>query len=94
MNADALVVGQKYYFYEKLKKQPVRVCRGIFLSVFTHPLNPRYSYLIKNRFEEQTRKNVTVYSPLEWYVKFETLDEIFSKTRLPTDIVNIIDEYL
>jgi len=69
----------------------MQVSRGRFLGVF---INPKYSYLIKIRFEEQTRKNVLVYSPLEWYIKFETLDEILSKTCLPTDLVNIIDEFL
>lgn len=94
MNTDALIEKKKYYFYEKIKNQPLRVCRGRFLAVFINPFNPMYCYLIKSRFEEETRKNVTVYSPLEWYIKFETLDDIFSNTRLPTDVVNIIDEYL
>ena len=91
MNTDALIEKKNYYFYEKIKNRPLRICRGRFLDVF---INPKYSYLIKTRFEEKTRKNVIVYSPLEWYFKFETLDDILSKTCLPTDIVNIIDEYL
>ena len=94
MNMDALIEKKNYYFYEKIKNQPMQIRRGRFLGVFTNPINPMYSYLIKTRFEEQTRKNILVYSPLEWYVKAETLDDIFSKTILPTDVVNIIDEYL
>jgi hypothetical protein len=94
MNADALVAGKQYYFYEKIKKQPVRVSRGRFLGIFTNSINPLYSYLIKSRFEIETRKNVTVYTPLKWYIKFETLDDVFSNTRLPTEVVNIIESYL
>jgi predicted helicase len=91
MNTDTLLEKKNYYFYEKIKTRPMQVSRGRFLDVF---INPKYSYLIKTRFEEKTRKNVLVYSPLEWYIKFETLDDILSKTCLPTDIVNIIDEFL
>jgi hypothetical protein len=94
MNADALVEKKRYYFYEKIKNRPLQISVGRFLGVFTHQFNPKYNYLIKSRFEEETRKNVLVYSPLEWYVKAETLDDILSKTRLPTDVINIIDEFL
>ena len=94
MNTDALVEKKRYYFYEKIKNRPLQICVGRFLGVFTHHFNPKYSYLIKSRFEEETRKNILVYSPLEWYVKAETLDDILSKTRLPTDVINIIDEFL
>lgn len=94
MNPAALIEKKRYYFYEQIKNRPQQICVGRFLGVFTHQFNPKYSYLIKTRFEEQTRKNVLVYSPLEWYFKVETLDEILSKTVLPTDVVNIIDEFL
>jgi hypothetical protein len=94
MDLEALVEKKQYYFYEKIKNKPTRACRERFLGIFINPYNPIYSYLIKTRFEEKTRKNITVYSPLEWYIKFETLDDIFSKTRLPTDVINIIEEYV
>jgi hypothetical protein len=52
------------------------------------------SYLIKRRFDTTTNQNVIQYTPLNWFTKAETLDEILSNTVLPTDVVNIIDEYL
>jgi hypothetical protein len=91
MNTDALIVKKPYYFYEKIKDTPVRATRARFLGIRR---NLVYSYLVKTRFDEAIRKNILVYSPLEWYVKYETLDDIFSKTVLPTDVVNIIEEYV
>jgi hypothetical protein len=91
MNTDALIVKKPYYFYEKIKDDPVKAIRARFLGIHR---NLVYSYLVKTRFDEVIRKNILVYSPLEWYVKYETLDDIFSKTVLPTDVVNIIEEYV
>jgi hypothetical protein len=91
MNTDALVVGKKYYFYETPPNIPERVYRATYLAVFN---NAVLSYLIKRQVDPVTNQNVMHCTPLNWFTKAETLDEILSNTGLPTDVVNIIDEYL
>lgn len=91
MNTDELVEGKKYYFYETPPNSPENVYRATYLSVFA---NLVMSYLIKRQFDPTTNQNVVQYTPLNWFTKAETLDEILSNTLLPTDVVNIIDEYL
>jgi hypothetical protein len=91
MNTDELVEGQKYYFYETPPTRPERVYRATYLSIVT---NAVLSYLIKRQVDPVTNQNVMHCTPLNWFTKAETLDEILSKTGLPTDVVNIIDEYL
>jgi hypothetical protein len=91
MNTDILIKKQIYYFYEKHKNKDTEVIRGRFLGIH---YNPVFSYLIKTRFDYEIRKNILVYSPLEWYTKAETLDDIFKNTRIPTDVINIIDEFV
>ena len=91
MDADKLIGKQIYYFYEKHKNKDTEVVRGRFLGIHH---NPVYSYLIKTKFDYAIRKNILVYSPLEWYTKAETLDDVFKNTRLPTDVVKIIEEFV
>jgi len=52
------------------------------------------SYLIKTQFDPTTNQNIMHCTPLNWFTKAETLYEILSNTVLPTDVINIIDEYL
>lgn len=91
MNTDELVEGQKYYFYETPPTRPERVYRATYLSIIT---NLVMSYLVKRQFDPATNLNIMHCTPLNWFTKAETLDEILSNTCLPTDVVNIIDEYL
>jgi len=91
MNTDKLVERQKYYFYETPPNSPERVYRATYLSIVT---NTVLSYLIKRQVDPVTNQNVMYCTPLNWFTKAETLDEILSNTGLPTDVVNIIDEYL
>jgi hypothetical protein len=91
MNTDALVEGKKYYFYETPPNSPETVYRATFLAIFN---NAVLSYLIKRRFDPVANQNVVQYTPLNWFTRVETLDEILSNTGLPTDVVNIIDAYL
>jgi len=91
MNADALVKGKKYYFYEHPPNSPEIVYRATFLAVFN---NAVLSYLIKKRFDPVTNQNVIHYSPLHWFYKAELLEDVLEKTCLPTDTIRIIDSYL
>jgi len=94
MKTENLIEKKQYYFYEKTKNYPIRIRRERFLGVFIHAVNPKYNYLVKSRFEEEIRKTVLIYTPLDWYFRVETLDDILSKTVLPPDVINIIDEFL
>jgi len=91
MDVNDLIEGQKYYFYETPPTRPERVYRATYLSIIT---NTVLSYLIKKQFDPVTNLNIMHCTPLNWFTKVEMLDEILSKTGLPTDVVNIIDEYL
>lgn len=91
MNTDELVEGKKYYFYELHPNGPETVYRATFLAVFT---NAVLSYLIKKRIDPVTNQNILQYTPLHWFYKAESLEDILEKTCLPTDTIRIIDEYL
>jgi len=91
MKTDELVEGKKYYFYELHPNRPETVYRATYLAVFT---NAVLSYLIKKRVDPGTNQNILQYTPLNWFTKVETLDEILSNTTLPNDIIISIDEYL
>jgi hypothetical protein len=91
MNTDALLTGKQYYFYELHPNGPETVYRATYLAVFT---NAVLSYLIKNRVDPVTNENILQYTPLHWFYKAEMLEDILAKTRLPTDVIRIIDEYL
>lgn len=88
---EPLSKGKKYYFYEKPPNGPVRIHRATYLAIYR---NSVLSYLIKRRYDEAMNETVIVYTPLSWFIKAECLDNILIKTTLPTDVVNIIDEYL
>jgi hypothetical protein len=91
MNTDELVEGKKYYFYETPPTSPEQVYRATYLSIAS---NLVMSYLVKNQFDPYTNQNILQYTPLNWFTKVETLDEILSNTTLPNDVIIIIDEYL
>jgi len=91
MNVNDLVEGKKYYFYETPPTRPEWVYRATYLSIVT---NTVLSYLIKRQFDPVTNQNVMHCTPLNWFTKAEMLDEILSNSGLPTDVINIIDEYL
>jgi len=91
MDTDALLAGKQYYFYELHPNRPETVYRATYLAVFT---NAVLSYLIKKRVDPVTNENILQYTPLHWFYKAEMLEDILAKTRLPTDVIRIIDEYL
>jgi len=93
MNTVKLVEGQKYYFYEKSPRHgDEQVCRATYLKTLT---NGGYSYLIKRRYEASLNENILVYTPINWFCKAETLEDVLSRTtNLPTDVMRIIEQYL
>jgi hypothetical protein len=89
--SEQLSEGKKYYLYEKPLNGPICIYRATYLATYR---NHACSYLIKRRYDDIMNQTVIVYTPLNWFIKAECLDDILSKTCLPTDVINIIDGYL
>ena len=85
--------GQRYTFYEKRSSLLTETtCRCMFLEIreIINSNGKSYKYLYTKRGNGP--QNIVTISPYEWVTKIETLDDMI--TSLPSDVVNLIDEYI
>ena len=89
-----LQVGQRYTFYQKRPKSiNVSFIRGTFLEIRDIGKLGKLIYI--SWYDAVAKKNVISIIPLGWIKRVETLDEILDgRTRLISDVLRVIDEFL
>jgi hypothetical protein len=87
-------VGKRYTFYQKRPKSiDVSFIRGTFLEI--RDINRLGKLIYIAWYDAVAKRNVISIIPLYWIIGFKTLDEILDgKTRLISDVLHVIDEYL
>jgi hypothetical protein len=87
-------VGKRYTFYQKRPKSvDVSFIRGTFLEI--RDINRLGKLIYIGFYDEVAKKNVINIIPLDWIERVETLDEILQgRTRLISDVLSVIDEFL
>jgi hypothetical protein len=91
VSVNDLIHGRKYFFYEKRTMLHNEECyRGRFLE--TREISPSYKYIYI--IQDNNKRFVTI-TPLKWISKVESLDDILGiKTKMPSDVIDVIDEFL
>jgi hypothetical protein len=94
MQITDLKVGKRYTFYQKRpKNDEISFVRGTFLEIRDIEKLGKLIYIAW--YDAVTKKNVISIIPLDWMKRVETLDEILDgRTRLITDVLHAIDEFL
>jgi hypothetical protein len=89
-----LRVGKRYTFYQKRPKSiNISFIRGTFLEIRNIDKLGKLIYI--TWYDAVAKKNVISIIPLDWIKRVETLDEILDgRTRLITDVLHVIDEFL
>ena len=86
--------GSRYTFYERISDAPNETpCRGTFVEI--RHLRNNYSYIYINFDKRRGDKKILTIMQLDFIVRVETLDEIIQgKTKLNSDVIGVIDEFL
>ena len=93
MQLSDLKNGQRYTFYYKTKYGE-KIFRANFLTVFHYK---QYKTLIVNKYESEfvdIKEDHVWYMDPKYVYKMETLTEVLDgKTKLPDDVLHVIDNF-
>lgn len=100
MDESKLINGQRYLFQYKRKSGETEYFRANFLGIhhYNNHLGNYYPVIVLNNYYHHGWSNI----PLEiWYMDFNLIqktlalsDILDGKTKLPDDVLNVIDEFL
>ena len=86
-HANQLEENKKYFFYEVTQ----RIYRARYISMLSVQ---QFNYFGLQKHNEITGNKFLSIVPAEMISKVESLLDIFYNTRLPDDVLNIIDSYI